>query len=127
MASECSLTALWRPPGGGGTTPLGPVGFQEWGAPFRPPPNFEASTPSSVDAFKLNPAGHGKALGIGTCTVQRVVMEQPRPFGVDVAEAAFASQHAASLRSGERRSNVCAQAHSGIPAIRYASCNFARS
>jgi len=34
----------------------------------------------------------GKALGIGTGTVQRVVMEQPRPFDVDVAEAAFASQ-----------------------------------
>jgi len=33
----------------------------------------------------------GKALGIGTGTVQRVVMEQPRPFDVDVAEAAFAS------------------------------------
>jgi hypothetical protein len=28
---------------------------------------------------------------IGTGTVQRVVMEQPRPFDVDVAEAAFAS------------------------------------
>ena len=32
----------------------------------------------------------GKALGIGT--VQRVVVEQPRPFDVDAAEAAFASQ-----------------------------------
>jgi len=30
----------------------------------------------------------GKALGIGTGTVQRVLMEQPRPF--DVVEAAFA-------------------------------------
>jgi hypothetical protein len=29
----------------------------------------------------------GKTLGVGTCTVQRVVMEQPRPFDVDVAEA----------------------------------------
>ena len=29
---------------------------------------------------------------IGTGTVQRVVMEQPRPFDVDVADAAFASQ-----------------------------------
>ena len=28
----------------------------------------------------------GKALGIGTGTGQRVVMEQPRPFDVDVAE-----------------------------------------
>ena len=31
----------------------------------------------------------GKALGIGTGTIQRVQMEQPRPFGV--AEAAFVS------------------------------------
>jgi DNA invertase Pin-like site-specific DNA recombinase len=34
----------------------------------------------------------GKALGIGTGTVQRVLMEQPRPFDVGDAEAAFASQ-----------------------------------
>jgi hypothetical protein len=34
----------------------------------------------------------GKTLGIGTASVQRVVMEQPRPFDVDVAEAALASQ-----------------------------------
>src|SRR5215472_3048019 len=34
----------------------------------------------------------GKALGVGTGTVQRVLMEQPRPFDVDVAETAFASQ-----------------------------------
>ena len=34
----------------------------------------------------------GKTLGVGTGTVQRVLMEQPRPFDVDVAEAAFASQ-----------------------------------
>jgi hypothetical protein len=34
----------------------------------------------------------GKALGIVTGTVQRVVMEQPRPFDVGVAEAAYASQ-----------------------------------
>ena len=34
----------------------------------------------------------GKSLGIGTGTVQRVLMEQPRTFEVDVAEAAFASQ-----------------------------------
>ena len=33
-----------------------------------------------------------KALGIGTGTVRRVVMEQPRPFDVGVPEAAFASQ-----------------------------------
>jgi hypothetical protein len=34
----------------------------------------------------------GKALGIGTGTVQRVLMEQPRPFDVDLAEVAYASQ-----------------------------------
>jgi hypothetical protein len=34
----------------------------------------------------------GKALGIGTGTVQRVLMEQPRPFDVGVAEAALASK-----------------------------------
>jgi hypothetical protein len=33
----------------------------------------------------------GKALGIGTGTVPRVLMEQPRPFDVGVAEAAFVS------------------------------------
>jgi hypothetical protein len=32
----------------------------------------------------------GKALGVGTGTVQRVLMEQPRPFDGDVAEAACA-------------------------------------
>jgi hypothetical protein len=32
----------------------------------------------------------GKALGTGT--LQRVLMEPPRPFDVGVAEAAFASQ-----------------------------------
>ena len=31
----------------------------------------------------------GKTLGIGTGTVQRVLMEQPRPFDVGVAEAAL--------------------------------------
>ena len=34
----------------------------------------------------------GKALGIGTGTVQRALMEQTRPFDVDVAEAAYATQ-----------------------------------
>ena len=34
----------------------------------------------------------GKVLGIGTGTEQRVITEQSRPFDVDVAEAAFASQ-----------------------------------
>jgi hypothetical protein len=36
-------------------------------------------------------ASVGKALGIGTGTVQRVLMEQLRPFDVDVAET-YASQ-----------------------------------
>jgi hypothetical protein len=35
----------------------------------------------------------GKVLGIGTGTVQRVVMEQLRPFGVDAAEAVAPSPH----------------------------------
>ena len=34
----------------------------------------------------------GKALSVGTALVQRVVMEQQRPFDVNVAEAAYASQ-----------------------------------
>ena len=34
----------------------------------------------------------GRTLGIGTGTVRRVLMEQPRPFDIDVAEAALASQ-----------------------------------
>jgi hypothetical protein len=34
----------------------------------------------------------GKTIGIGTGTVQRVAMEQPLPFEVDAAEAAFASR-----------------------------------
>ena len=34
----------------------------------------------------------GKELDIGTGTVQRLLMEQPRPFDVGVAEASFASQ-----------------------------------
>jgi hypothetical protein len=34
----------------------------------------------------------GKTLGVGTALVQRVVMEQQRPFDVNVAEAAYASQ-----------------------------------
>jgi hypothetical protein len=33
----------------------------------------------------------GNTLGISTGTVQRVLMEQPRPFDVDVAEAALVS------------------------------------
>ena len=34
----------------------------------------------------------GKALGVGTALVQRVLMEQSRPFDVDVAEPACAYQ-----------------------------------
>jgi hypothetical protein len=33
----------------------------------------------------------GKTLGVGTGTVRRVLMEQSRPFDVDVAEAGLAS------------------------------------
>ena len=39
----------------------------------------------------------GKTLG-GTGTVRRVLMEQSRPFDIDAAEAAFASQ-----RNGDGR------------------------
>jgi hypothetical protein len=35
----------------------------------------------------------GKALGVGTGTVQRIVMEQPRPFDVGVAEPAAPFPH----------------------------------
>jgi len=34
--------------------------------------------------------GCALTLGVGTALVQRVLLEQPRPFGVNVAEAAFA-------------------------------------
>ena len=43
----------------------------------------------------------GEALGIGTGTVQRVLMEQPRPFDVGVAEAVC-------LSVKRRRPPVCA-------------------
>jgi hypothetical protein len=33
----------------------------------------------------------GKTLDVGTALVQRVVIEQPRPFDVHVAEAALSS------------------------------------
>jgi DNA invertase Pin-like site-specific DNA recombinase len=47
--------------------------------------------------LRLHKGGTGilkisKTLGIGTGTVQRLLMEQPRPFDVDIAEAALASQ-----------------------------------
>jgi hypothetical protein len=45
-----------------------------------------ASTKDRTGMLKI-----GKTLGIGAGTVQRALMEQPRPFDVDVAEAAFAS------------------------------------
>jgi hypothetical protein len=49
----------------------------------------------------------GKALGIGTGMVQRVLMEQPRPFDVDVdvAEAAFASETETATSEISGRSN----------------------
>ena len=34
----------------------------------------------------------GKTRGVGTALVQRVLMEQPRPFEADVAEAASSYQ-----------------------------------
>jgi hypothetical protein len=52
----------------------------------------------------------GKALGIGTGTVQRILMKQPRPFDVGVAEVACAS-----VSDNERR------VHSGNPAFRRSS------
>jgi len=47
--------------------------------------------------LRLHKGGTGrlkisKALGIATGTVQRVLIEQPRPFDVGVARAAFASR-----------------------------------
>ena len=50
------------------------------------------ANPSSANVDMLALERLEQALGIGTGTVQRVLMEQPRPFAVDVAEAAFASQ-----------------------------------
>ena len=56
-------------------------------------PNYDSAVHASriprlhkggTDILKI-----GKALSIGTGTVQRVLMKQPRPFGV--AEAAFVS------------------------------------
>ena len=54
---------------------------------MRPPRKRGDGGLKSVGILKI-----GKALGIGTGTVQRVLMEQPRPFDVDVAEAALAYQ-----------------------------------
>ena len=48
----------------------------------------------------------GKALGIGTGTVQRVVMEQPRPFDVEVAEAAFVSVKRSAPAAGDGPANA---------------------
>ena len=42
----------------------------------------------------------GKALGIGTGTVQRILMEQPRPFDVGAAEAALAVNKAEIAAGG---------------------------
>jgi hypothetical protein len=54
------------------------------------PPRADTSR-SWINWFEGRSASVGKALGIGTGTVQRVVMEQARPFDVDVAEP-YASQ-----------------------------------
>jgi hypothetical protein len=59
----------------------------------------------------------GKALGIGTGTVQRVLMEQPRPFDVDVAEAALPVSETETRGFGRaklaRRNDKCSQAWTG--------------
>ena len=57
---------------------------------MKKPHNGRPDAPS--DAHEDALLKIGKALGIGTGTVQRVLMEQPRPFDVDVTEAAFVSQ-----------------------------------
>jgi hypothetical protein len=49
----------------------------------------------------------GKALSIGAGTVQRVVMEQPRPFDVDIAEAEFAGCRAQARAQPERPRHDC--------------------
>ena len=49
------------------------------------PPRADTSL-SWINWFEGRSASVGKALGIGTALVQRVVMEQPRPFDVDVAD-----------------------------------------
>jgi hypothetical protein len=59
----------------------------------------------------------GNTLGIGTALVQRVVMEQPRPFDVDVAEAALAIK-ARDFREGFAGTAAYALARRGAaPAV----------
>jgi hypothetical protein len=48
------------------------------------PPRADTSL-SWINWFEGRSASVGKTLGIGTGTVRRVLMEQPRPFDVDVA------------------------------------------
>jgi hypothetical protein len=50
------------------------------------PPRADTSLPW-INWFEGWSASVGKALGIGTGTVQRVVMEQPRSFDVNVVDA----------------------------------------
>ena len=63
----------------------------------------------------------GKTLGIGTGTMQRVLMEQPRPFDIDVAEAAFASHvnGRSAVMKALGKSVACACSDSPLcPAVR---------
>jgi hypothetical protein len=57
---------------------------------FGLPPTADTSL-SWINWFEGRWASVSKALGIGTGTVQRGLMEQPRPFDIDVAEAACAN------------------------------------
>jgi hypothetical protein len=47
----------------------------------------------------------GKALGIGTGTVQRVLMEQPRPFDGGAAETALAFPQNGDVRRSRREAD----------------------
>ena len=67
--------------------PLGCSAARHRGERFRSETTHSRCSKGGTGILKI-----GKALSIGTGTVQRVVMEQPRPFDVDVAEAALASQ-----------------------------------
>jgi len=73
-----------------GNPPAAGSSSSEWGPPLDRPTS-EAAFASQAGATRSR---HWRALtlGIDTGTVQRVLMEQPRPFDVDVVEAAYASQ-----------------------------------
>ena len=95
------MSATWSrssraPPGAGGVNPpprsvIVGVGPPSTSADFRGGLCY-------LDAVEPEPTRSRPAdwraltLGVGTALVQRLVMEQPRPFDVDVAEAAFGYQ-----------------------------------